>query len=189
MTDQENQILRNLVLLLVALVPFFSLGLSNHGLWSADEPRVAEIGREMALTGNWAVPTLNQKPFLEHPPLYYVLLGYTFKALGGASDKVARIPSALFAFAGVVVVFFIAISSLVHGLLFSLASSWQRQGNIFECPTGSLLTAPLLSSLSVPWDSSSKDIFRKITKENFFTIFFFIFHAPLHSIRKDLLEL
>jgi 4-amino-4-deoxy-L-arabinose transferase-like glycosyltransferase len=108
MTDQKDQILKNLVLLLIAVVPFFSLGLSNHGLWTADEPRVAEIGREMALDGNWAVPTLNQKPFLEHPPLYYVLLGYTFKALGGASDKVARIPSALFGFAGVIVVFFIA---------------------------------------------------------------------------------
>jgi 4-amino-4-deoxy-L-arabinose transferase-like glycosyltransferase len=93
---------------LIVVVPLFSLGLSNHGLWSADEPRVAEIGREMALTGNWAVPTLNQKPFLEEPPLYYGFLALTFKAFGGASGKVARIPSALFAFAGVIVVFFIA---------------------------------------------------------------------------------
>ena len=108
MTGHKNQILKHLVLLLIVVVPLFSLGLSNHGLWSADEPRVAEIGREMALTGNWAVPTLNQKPFLEEPPLYYGSLALAFKVFGGASDKVARIPSALFAFAGVIVAFFIA---------------------------------------------------------------------------------
>ena len=108
MTDPKNQILKNFVLLLIVVVPLFSLGLSNHGLWSADEPRVAEIGREMALTSNWAVPTLNQKPFLEEPPLYYGSLALAFKIFGGASDKVARIPSALFALAGVIVAFFIA---------------------------------------------------------------------------------
>jgi 4-amino-4-deoxy-L-arabinose transferase-like glycosyltransferase len=104
---KQNQILKNLILLLVIVIPLFSLGISNHGLWSADEPRVAEIGREMLLTGNWAVPTLNQKPFLEEPPLYYGALALTFKAFG-ISDKVARIPSAFFTLASILVVFFMA---------------------------------------------------------------------------------
>jgi hypothetical protein len=99
--------IKHLILLLVVVIPLYSLGLSNHGLWSPDEPRVAEIGREMALTGNWAAPTLNQRPFLEQPPLYYGLLALTFNTLG-ISDKVARIPSALFAFASVIVLFFVA---------------------------------------------------------------------------------
>jgi 4-amino-4-deoxy-L-arabinose transferase-like glycosyltransferase len=55
------------VLLLLAVVPLFFLGLSNHGLMTADEPREAEIGREMVLTSNWAVFILNQKFFLEKP--------------------------------------------------------------------------------------------------------------------------
>ncbi|MCX5805511.1 MAG: glycosyltransferase family 39 protein [Proteobacteria bacterium] len=99
--------LKCLILLLIVVIPLFSLGISNHGLWTADEPRVAEIGREMAETGNWAVPTLNQKPFLEEPPLYYGVLSLTFKAFG-VSDKVVRIPSAFFAFASVLVIFFMA---------------------------------------------------------------------------------
>jgi len=104
---KQNHVLKNLILLLLIVIPLFSLGISNHGLWSADEPRVAEIGREMLLTGNWAVPTLNQRPFLEEPPLYYGALALTFKAFG-ISDKVARIPSAFFALASILVVFFMA---------------------------------------------------------------------------------
>jgi 4-amino-4-deoxy-L-arabinose transferase-like glycosyltransferase len=107
MTDKKNDMLKYLILLLIVVVPLFSLGISNHGLWTADEPRVAEIGREMAETGNWAVPTLNRKPFLEEPPLYYGTLALTFKAFG-VSDKVVRIPSAVFAFASVLVIFFMA---------------------------------------------------------------------------------
>jgi 4-amino-4-deoxy-L-arabinose transferase-like glycosyltransferase len=100
-------------LLLAIVVPLFSFGIANHGLWTADEPRVSEIGREMALSGDWAVPTLNQKPFLEQPPLYYAALAIVFRVCGGSSDKIARIPSALFAFAGVVALFF--LGSLLFG--------------------------------------------------------------------------
>jgi 4-amino-4-deoxy-L-arabinose transferase-like glycosyltransferase len=107
MACEKKQVLKHLALLLLILIPLFSLGLSNHGLWSADEPRVAEIGREMLLTGSWAVPTLNHRPFLEEPPLYYGALALTFKAFG-ISDKVARIPSAFFTFASILVVFFVA---------------------------------------------------------------------------------
>ena len=103
----KTETFKHLVLLLIIVVPLFSLGISNHGLWSADEPRVAEIGREMAVTGNWAVPNLNQKPFLEEPPLYYASVALAFKAFG-ISATVARIPSAFFAFAAVLVIFFMA---------------------------------------------------------------------------------
>jgi hypothetical protein len=94
-------------ILLMILLPLFLLGVSNHGLWTADEPRVAEIGREMAVNGNWVVPMLNQKPFLEQPPLYYAAIAATFKAYGRVSDGVARLPSVIFAFAGCMALFFL----------------------------------------------------------------------------------
>ncbi|HVN24412.1 MAG TPA: glycosyltransferase family 39 protein [Syntrophorhabdales bacterium] len=95
-------------LLIATILPLFALGLSNHGLWTADEPRVAEISREMALSGDWAVPTLNKKPFLEEPPLYYASVASVFRVFGAASDRIARIPSALFALGGVAALFFLA---------------------------------------------------------------------------------
>lgn len=132
MADKTNHMSKYLILLFIVMIPLFSLGLSNHGLWSADEPRVAEIGREMTANGNWAVPMLNQKPFLEEPPLYYGALALTFKALGGVSDKVARIPSALFAFATVLVLFFLANSifgprvALLSGLILATTGEYFR---------------------------------------------------------------
>jgi len=127
----QNQVLKNFMFLLLIVIPLFSLGLSNHGLWSADEPRVAEIGREMALTGNWAVPTLNEKPFLEEPPLYYGALALIFKVFG-VSDKVARIPSAFFSLATVLVLFFVANSiygpriALLSGIILATTGEYFR---------------------------------------------------------------
>jgi len=113
MTGAGKQFVLYFALLFVIVIPLFSFGLANHGLWTADEPRVAEIGREMALSGNWTVPTLNQEPFLEQPPLYYATLAMVFRAFGGSSDKTARIPSAVFSFVGVVALFF--LGSLLFG--------------------------------------------------------------------------
>jgi len=107
MDDKGKQFSFYFMLFLFAALPLFSLGLANHGLWTPDEPRVAEVGREMALNSNWAVPTLDQKPFLEEPPLYYAAIGLVFKTLGTSSDKVVRIPSAIFAFGGVLALFFL----------------------------------------------------------------------------------
>lgn len=107
MGELSQQSRRYLILLVCITALLFGLGLANHGLWTPDEPRVAEIGREMALNGNWAVPMLNQRPFLEQPPLYYATLAIAFKALG-VSDSAARVPSAVFAFGGVIILFLLA---------------------------------------------------------------------------------
>jgi 4-amino-4-deoxy-L-arabinose transferase len=107
MEATRNESNTYLILLFVVLIPLFALGVSNHGLWTPDEPRVAEIGREMALSGGWAVPVLNGRAFLEQPPLYYASIAGVFKIIGGASDGTARIPSAVFAFATALTLFFL----------------------------------------------------------------------------------
>ncbi len=106
MGGKERGALFYFILLLVAVIPLFSLGLFNHGLWTPDEPRVAEIGREMAARGPGVVPALDGKPFLEEPPLYYGALAAVFKTLG-ASDRTARLPSAVFALGGALALFFL----------------------------------------------------------------------------------
>ena len=65
------------------------------------------------MNSHWAVPTLDQKPFLEEPPLYYAAIGAVCRALGTSSDKVVRVPSAVFAFGGVLALFF--LGSMLSG--------------------------------------------------------------------------
>jgi len=72
-------------------------GIFSRSLWKPDEPRVAEIGREMWLTHQYAMPTLNKTPFLEKPPLYWWVMSASYECFG-VSDGTARLPSALFGF-------------------------------------------------------------------------------------------
>jgi 4-amino-4-deoxy-L-arabinose transferase-like glycosyltransferase len=69
-------------------------GVFDHALWTPDEPRDAEVGREMAVSGDYVVPTLAGQPFLEKPPLAWWVMSALYK-LFGVSDGVARMSSAL----------------------------------------------------------------------------------------------
>src|ERR1700689_3319512 len=61
----------------------------NRGLWTPDEPREAEISREMALAPA-IIPTLNGERFIEKPPLYYWTVAAVYRLTGGASAWAAR---------------------------------------------------------------------------------------------------
>src|SRR5438270_14015461 len=50
---------------------FFFYGLSAVGLLGADEPRYAQVAREMLARNDWVTPTLWSKLWLEKPPLFY----------------------------------------------------------------------------------------------------------------------
>ena len=58
--------------LLVGALLVLALGfLGTRGLWEPDEGRYVEVAREMVLSGNYLVPTLNQVPHFTKPPLTY----------------------------------------------------------------------------------------------------------------------
>ncbi len=90
-----NQRVRTDWLLLAGFCGFlFFYGLAYFGLVGADEPRYAQVAREMLARHDWVTPTLGGKPWLEKPPLYYwqAMLAYRFF---GVSDWAARLPSAV----------------------------------------------------------------------------------------------
>ncbi|MDR4496937.1 MAG: glycosyltransferase family 39 protein [Candidatus Scalindua sp.] len=73
------------------------VGIFDHDLWTSDEPRVAEIGREfLDDNASLAVPRLGLQPFLEEPPLYFWCVALSYKLFGGPSAGAARIPSVFF---------------------------------------------------------------------------------------------
>ncbi|PYX28258.1 MAG: hypothetical protein DMG80_16900 [Acidobacteria bacterium] len=89
-----NTRLRTDVLLLVAFCGFlFFYGLSAFGLLGADEPRYAQVAREMFERHDWISPTLQGKPWLEKPALYYWQAMAAYSVFG-VSDRAARMPAA-----------------------------------------------------------------------------------------------
>ena len=92
---------------LVILVALSLSGIFDHELWTPDEPRDAEIGREMRESGSWAVPTLNRQPHLEKPPLYFWSVASAY-AVFGVHAWSARLPSVLFAWGTLLFTFLIA---------------------------------------------------------------------------------
>jgi 4-amino-4-deoxy-L-arabinose transferase-like glycosyltransferase len=92
-------------LLLVGFSAFlFFYGLGSFGLVGADEPRYAQVAREMLGRGEWITPLLGGRPWLEKPPLYYWQAMLSYSVLG-VSDVAARVPSAVDATLLVVVVY------------------------------------------------------------------------------------
>jgi 4-amino-4-deoxy-L-arabinose transferase-like glycosyltransferase len=83
------------VLLLAGFCAFlFFYGIGQFGLIGADEPRYAQVAREMLERHDWVTPTLDGHPWLEKPPLYYWQAMFFYSVLG-VSDVAARIPSAV----------------------------------------------------------------------------------------------
>lgn len=72
----------------------FFYGMGQFGLIGADEPRYAQVAREMLERHDWITPTLGGHAWLEKPPLYYwqAMLAYS---VFGVSDVAARLPSAV----------------------------------------------------------------------------------------------
>jgi 4-amino-4-deoxy-L-arabinose transferase-like glycosyltransferase len=72
----------------------FFYGMGQFGLIGADEPRYAQVAREMLERRDWVTPTLGGHAWLEKPPLYYWQAMLAYSVLG-VTDVAARVPSAI----------------------------------------------------------------------------------------------
>jgi 4-amino-4-deoxy-L-arabinose transferase-like glycosyltransferase len=83
------------VLLLAGFCAFlFFYGLGQFGLIGADEPRYAQVAREMLERRDFITPVLGGQAWLEKPPLYYWQAMLAYSVLG-VSDVAARVPAAI----------------------------------------------------------------------------------------------
>jgi len=130
--------------LLAAVFAFavFFIGLGSRHLAGGDEPRVAGIAAETFINGNWIEPKLNNKPFLEKPPLYFWADALSMQVFG-RNAFAAKLPSAVAAFLGVLSLFALARGLGISGF-------------------GALLSVVLLSTAAQYWNYGRKcmiDIF------------------------------
>jgi 4-amino-4-deoxy-L-arabinose transferase-like glycosyltransferase len=88
--------------LFYGLVPIF--GGDGLGLVGADEPRYAQVAREMLRRHDYITPILWGKPWLEKPALYYWRAMFSYLEFG-VHDWSARLPSASFALTLIVLIY------------------------------------------------------------------------------------
>jgi len=89
------------LLLFLAVIAFYFYGLGHVPFVGPDEPRYAQVAREMFLNGDLVTPTLGGHTWFEKPPLLYWMMMAGFR-LFGISEWAARIGPAL---SGVLTVF------------------------------------------------------------------------------------
>lgn len=85
----------------------FCFRLGGVPLLGKDEPRYAEVAREMVVAGDWITPRLAGHTWFEKPALPYWLMAAGF-SLFGVTEMAARLGSALLAIVTVAAVYLVA---------------------------------------------------------------------------------
>jgi 4-amino-4-deoxy-L-arabinose transferase-like glycosyltransferase len=106
----SNRTLAWLGLILVFGALGFRLGCLP--LLAPDEGRNAEVGREMKESGAWLVPTYNGLDYLDKPAFYFKTVALSLVAFGN-NETAARLPSALFG--GALVLLTFGFARKIHG--------------------------------------------------------------------------
>ncbi len=110
----------------------FLPGIGNRDLWNPDEPRYAEVAREMVLSGQYFVPHLNGTVYTQKPPLQFWAMSLASLLTGGVNEAAARLPAVVSAAATLV-------------LLLLLGS------RLFNPRTGWLAAAVFASMVAILW--------------------------------------
>lgn len=105
MTDRTRLLVLQIAVIVAVCAFLFFFGLGAFGLVGADEPRYAQISREMLERHDWIVPILNHAPWLEKPVLLY-WEAITSYSIFGVHDWAARVPAAVNAAVLVLAMFF-----------------------------------------------------------------------------------
>ncbi len=84
---------------------FLLFNLQARSLENHDYLRYSEIAREMIRSGDWVVPHLNGSIFIDKPPLLFWLIAIPSSLYGTVTPLIGRLPSALSAWFGVIIMF------------------------------------------------------------------------------------
>jgi len=117
----------------------YFINLGQWDLWSPDEPRYAEVSREMVNRGDWILMHRNGHLYTDKPPLFFWAIAFSSFLWRGFSPFSVRFPSALFGTLTVLLTFFIGkklyssrtgfLSGLVLATVFEF-SYLSTRGNI-----------------------------------------------------------
>ncbi|MDX6576162.1 MAG: hypothetical protein QOE96_2115 [Blastocatellia bacterium] len=117
---------RGWLLLFLSITAFYFWGLGSLPLVGPDEPRYAEVAREMFARRDLITPTLGGLPWFEKPPLLYwmMIAGYR---LFGVSEYAARLGPAICGLLTAVFVYWIGKTIEVAGTESSVGEENQKR--------------------------------------------------------------
>jgi 4-amino-4-deoxy-L-arabinose transferase-like glycosyltransferase len=120
---------RGWFLLFLGIVVFYLWGLGLLPLVGPDEPRYAEVAREMFARHDLITPTLGGLPWFEKPPLLYWLMIASYRVFG-ISEYAARLGPAVCSLLTAVFVYWIGknIEQVPSGLGTGEESEQRREG-------------------------------------------------------------
>jgi 4-amino-4-deoxy-L-arabinose transferase-like glycosyltransferase len=78
----DPQIRRQTLFWLAATTIVLLLGIGLRYPWPADEPRFAQVAREMVESGQWLFPTRGGEPYPDKPPVFMWLSAAAFALIG-----------------------------------------------------------------------------------------------------------
>ena len=85
----------------------YFLNLGRWDLWSPDEPRYAQVAKEMVNRGDWILMHYNGNTYADKPPLFFWLIAFSSFLWQGFSSFSVRFPAAFFGTLTVLLTFFL----------------------------------------------------------------------------------
>jgi 4-amino-4-deoxy-L-arabinose transferase-like glycosyltransferase len=96
-----------ILILLVFCSFLFVVGVGRWDLWNPDEPRYAQVSKEMVEREDWVLMHVNGKTYADKPPLFSWLIALSSLLWQGFTSFSARFPSGLFGTLTVLLTFFL----------------------------------------------------------------------------------
>ena len=130
----------------------FVFDLGSRDLWAPDEPRYAQVAREMLENKNFILPHLNGEVYPDKPPLLFWLIDLFSMPFRTVTEFSARLPSALSGIGCCIAVFFLGkfIFSQRTGFIAALILAtnvnflWIARRSAFDVLLTFLITISLL---------------------------------------------
>ncbi|NJL29447.1 MAG: phospholipid carrier-dependent glycosyltransferase, partial [Thermoanaerobaculia bacterium] len=150
-TLKQGQDMSRILLGLALFLP----GLGSRDLWNPDEPRYAEVAREMMESGQYLVPHLNGEIYREKPPLRFWSICLAALATGGLDEAAVRLPAALEATFTLVLVYLLGL-------------------RLFDRRTALLSAAIFVSTLKILWQGRIGQIDMQLIALVTLAMYFFV---------------
>ncbi len=166
---------RGVVLLFLVVVAFYFFGLGQIPLVGPDEPRYAQVAREMLLRHDLITPTLGGHTWFEKPALLYWMMIASYK-LFGVTEFAARFPAAVSGLLTIAAVFVVGrrVEREHSNKPPADAGGSDKKGELESCAFWSALAAATTIGIVVFARAASFDII--LTMTTTWTLAFYVLH-------------